>query len=348
LAQAGPALAEARSLIDTPNGRHAVTYNPDWFSTLPRTIVATREAAILLRFDALARAQAGDADGAVRSAHALFNAGASIGDEPSLRAQVNRWANEWNAADLLERALAQSEPAEGALAAVQARLEAAEAERLYLYAVRGERAGGDRFLENVRNGTAPTGAGAFGVAAGVPGAPAAFFEVPGFVMMQQVAFLHFMNEMVELAKLPPEEWPGALDRQRAKVTELPVLVREMVRASINSSVPFQWHHATLRCAIIMLAAERYRRAHGRWPATPDELVKGGLLKAVPGDPFAAGRPIKFAKRTDGLTVYSVGQNGVDDGGDLTKDANGLSADQGFRLWDVAARRQPPLPPKPVP
>ena len=58
-----------------------------------------------------------------------------------------------------------------------------------------------------------------------------------------------------------------------------------------------------------MAAERYRRARGHWPATPDDLVKAGLLKAAPGDPYAAGQSIKFAKTSDGLIVYTVGQDG---------------------------------------
>ena len=40
-----------------------------------------------------------------------------------------------------------------------------------------------------------------------------------------------------------------------------------------------------------------------------------------------------------------GQDGVDDGGQLDKDPKTPGTDYGFRLWDVAARRQPPLPPK---
>ena len=74
-------------------------------------------------------------------------------------------------------------------------------------------------------------------------------------------------------------------------------------------------------------------------------MTAGVLKVVPSDPFAAGQPIKFARTADGLIVYSVGQNGIDDGGKLDKDKTGVSLDLGFKLWDVAARRQPPLPPK---
>src|SRR5205823_12653707 len=95
--------------------------------------------------DVLARAQTGDADGAVRSAHAALNGGASLGDEPMLITQLVRIACQTVAIDLLERSLAQGEPSEEVLAAFQRRLEEIEPEPLVLYGLRGERAGSDTF-----------------------------------------------------------------------------------------------------------------------------------------------------------------------------------------------------------
>ena len=74
-------------------------------------------------------------------------------------------------------------------------------------------------------------------------------------------------------------------------------------------------------------------------------MKAGLLKAVPNDPYVAGQSIKFARSADGLIVYTTGADGKDDGGKLNADAKKVGFDFGFRLWDVAARRQPPLPTK---
>src|SRR5262249_43908710 len=65
LAAVGPqALAEARSLIETPRGRHVIAWSPDAFSTLLKC-QGNREAACLLYYDAVERAQAGDLGGAV-------------------------------------------------------------------------------------------------------------------------------------------------------------------------------------------------------------------------------------------------------------------------------------------
>jgi hypothetical protein len=47
---------------------------------------------------------------------------------------------------------------------------------------------------------------------------------------------------------------------------------------------------------------------------------------------------------DNLVIYSVGPDGVDEGGAIWRTASGgLGPDLGFRLWDVDRRRQPAPP-----
>ena len=59
------------------------------------------------------------------------------------------------------------------------------------------------------------------------------------------------------------------------------------------------------------ALHAYRRETGELPASLEELVPA-YLAAVPVDPFD-GKPMKV-DRERGI-VYSVGRDGVDDGGD---------------------------------
>src|SRR5207302_5809858 len=87
---------------------------------------------------------------------AAFHAGCSLGDEPFAISQLVRIACQDVAIKSLERVLAQGEPPADHLAALEARLEAEEPAPLFLYAVRGQRAGGNMLFENLRNGTAST------------------------------------------------------------------------------------------------------------------------------------------------------------------------------------------------
>ena len=71
--------------------------------------------------------------------------------------------------------------------------------------------------------------------------------------------------------------------------------------------------AALRCAVAALGVERFRIAHdGKLPSTLAELVPQ-YLAAVPTDPYD-GKPLRFKPLTQGFVVYSLGEDGDDDGG----------------------------------
>src|SRR5262249_47715700 len=98
-------------------------------------------------------------------------------------------------------------------------------------------------------------------------------------------------------------------------------------------------HARLRCALVALAAERHRRQHAAWPQSLADLVPT-YLQAVPLDPFD-GQPLRFRRTDAGAVVYSVGEDGRDDGGDPSRPPDGgAQRDVVFRLWNVDQRRQP--------
>jgi hypothetical protein len=61
-----------------------------------------------------------------------------------------------------------------------------------------------------------------------------------------------------------------------------------------------------------IAAKRYRMAHGEYPATW-ELLTPEFLPSVPSDPID-GQPLRLVVEKEGLLLYSVGADGVDDGG----------------------------------
>jgi hypothetical protein len=64
------------------------------------------------------------------------------------------------------------------------------------------------------------------------------------------------------------------------------------------------------------AAERHRGAHQSWPARLEDLVPS-QLSALPLDPYAPGRPLVLGRdplRGEGRVIYSVGPDGIDQGG----------------------------------
>src|SRR5581483_6580117 len=89
-------------------------------------------------------------------------------------------------------------------------------------------------------------------------------------------------------------------------------------------------------------AERFRRQHGRWPESLDALVPQ-FATEVPIDPYN-GKSLRMKRLDDGLVMYTVGSDGIDNGGKLD-DSTKAGTDLGYRLWDVPKRRQPPRNPE---
>jgi hypothetical protein len=77
------------------------------------------------------------------------------------------------------------------------------------------------------------------------------------------------------------------------------------------------HEATLA----ILALQRWRLEKNQYPADLDELAAAGYLKELPKDPYG-DKPLLYKKTEDDFTLYSVGPNFKDDGGEVfIKDGN---------------------------
>ena len=81
---------------------------------------------------------------------------------------------------------------------------------------------------------------------------------------------------------------------------------------------------------IALSVRQYHEDNGEKPASLAELTPE-YLDALPKDPFT-GRGYLMNIRGDSVTIYSVGSNGDDDGGDVGKLGKPwLSPDVGVRI-----------------
>jgi len=88
----------------------------------------------------------------------------------------------------------------------------------------------------------------------------------------------------------------------------------MVPGATYSAQAFAEAAARRDSANAALAAELYRRKHGKWPQDLGQLVPE-FLPVVPSDPFADA-PMQMRVTVDGLRVYSMGNDSEDNGGNL--------------------------------
>jgi hypothetical protein len=90
-----------------------------------------------------------------------------------------------------------------------------------------------------------------------------------------------------------------------------------------------------------IAAERYRLKHGDWPVSLDVLVPE-FLDAVPLDPFDQ-QPIRYARIAEGIKVWSIGEDFVDNGGDVRRidpEPKMAATDAGWVILDPPLRGRP--------
>src|SRR5262245_35097232 len=266
----------------------------------------------------------------------MVNAGRSVGDEPMAVSQLVRIACRGRAAAALERVLAQTEPPAGALAELQTLLEDESRRELLLIILRGERGGGNRTVEALEDGIAAAGSGTDlldGILTRMS---------RDEIKRQHSEYLRWMNQAVEAARLPSHRRQETLSQLSAMVKDEGELVGLLAVDLEKLNQADQRGLAQNRCAATALAAERFRVHRGAWPRSLVEIVESGLPPEVAIDPFN-GEPLRLAKVEDGLITYAVGPDLTDDGGRLNRqNPTAAGSDIGFRLWNPAARRQPPL------
>lgn len=335
-----PARREARRLVGLTRGRYPLTWSPDVISTTLQSQDA-RSAASLLRYEAALLTQEGNYDGAAACVRGVLGAARSVGDEPLIISVLIRIAGDAQALAALERLLAHGEPSPRELTAVQELLEQEAAEPLLRQAMRGERAALHRLVTALDQGDLSL--------AQVTGSPrgmgSRLLDATGPTLARRShgRMLHLLNQMVEASQLPDEEQAAVFQEVEREIKQAKVnydvVTALLMPAMIKAQETAQRSRADLRCALVAVALERYRCDHGEWPEPLEALVPR-YLSAVPADP-CDGKPLRYRRLPDGVLVYSVGPDKVDNGGALNR-RNPLAknTDRGFRLWDRAARRQP--------
>jgi hypothetical protein len=338
-------LAEIAKIKRKSHGRYPITYTRDFIGTrLPHT-QDTRNLANLLADEALVLADDRNLDGALMDCRCIIHAERAIGDEPTLISMLVRIAIHQMAVKQIERVLAQGEPSAASLADLQQLLEEEAAEPLFLIGARGERGGMDGLLEALQTGAVKT-PWPYVQAMAAPGQSPSVLQgvrlkfAPASLKADRAALLSFNNRIVELAKLPVEEQWQRLEELHLDPKRLPYVARLLTQDWSKLLLKFHRDQAALRCGILLLAVERYRRDHHGWPSRLDDLVPAYLAR-VPLDPFD-GQPVRLSRFDNGVALYSMVRDGQ---GNLSPDPAKPGTAWGYRLWDISKRRQPSRPPE---
>jgi len=148
---------------------------------------------------------------------------------------------------------------------------------------------------------------------------------PGpFRAENQLIAMDFYEEAIERAAAPGvdiKKWQEG-QKQRIQALTQGTLSKFRFRgvlmalpATAQAATAFVRSEASRRCLLLALAAQRQRLRDGKYPTSlPDETLMGAE-SSVTEDPFT-GKPMLTKSDKATLTYYSVGPDGMDDGGDV--------------------------------
>lgn len=324
-ANAGP-LAQIHLALERPRSRYPVNFKAGAALTVPHLQLA-RQVARNLGLEARFAAETGDPERAASALLANFRNARTLEEEPMLISYLVRLSLNAIALEATESVLSRTGLTETQLQALQQAFAKAETARHLVRALAGERC---LTLDELNQPSARifvafTGSITAGSPPGntsqiLPIALGKLYEGAGLKGRDLEFCLDRLEELADTAGRPGPAAAAGQQQFKSYLEELdswPGRLRPFSRQALPvyaSILPKELRAvAVLRCGLTAMAIERWRLAHaGALPPSLAALVPQ-YLSAIPEDPVA-GEPLRFRPRSPGYVVYSVGEDGVDDGG----------------------------------
>jgi hypothetical protein len=342
-------IALAASLAKHPRGRAVVALTPNILGTRTPQTDHCWGAADVLALATERLLSEGKFDDAAELVRAMAHVSAALRDDPFWFSQRTRVTIRYLAIKRMERLLATGQLSDRACLRLANHLTTLTNDNPLLDAIRGQRAIFHELFENLYAGRAS-------LIELMMGPHESAWECAQVLayryrLPEDHAFLlSRCNEFCDAARLPVgQRWPrwkalntklGA-SQNTAQNQRRCLLAHYALLDALRHADYWTRCDAELSCAVVALAAERFRLAHKRWPASVNELCPVFLPEPLV-DPFD-GQPLRLKRCADGLVVYSVSADGQDDGGDLDVPQRGPAKDVGFHLFDSQQRGLSPLP-----
>lgn len=272
---------------------------------LPR-IQGLRAAARMLVLEARVAARRGDAKAVARSIHAIFAVSRAAEEDPLFVSSLVRLALVGEAINELEIAIGSIHLSDDDLKMLQQDIRSVDLHRGLERSLMGERVMGlmifrdpSKFYDSDR----------------LPLSARANNEDRALYLTTFAKYIRAAREPFPRAMAFSQEatWEMAEVVGDSRVNKIRYRFTDLLITSVDSVF-----EATARvrganaCADTSIAIEQFRRANGSLPLTLAELVPE-FLPAVPIDSMD-GNPLRYVVNDDGYMLYSVGRNGVDDGG----------------------------------
>jgi hypothetical protein len=147
----------------------------------------------------------------------------------------------------------------------------------------------------------------------------------------------FCTRMEDYSEMTPAERRNRqvdIDAAAEELTKGNVLLEMMCPAVGKISEISYQNKANAEATVAVIAAIRFEKETGAFPASLEQLVDKGYLRETPIDPYS-DKPLVYRRVGDSFTLYSVGKNFDDDGGVGTGGKSSMWANDGDTVfWPV--------------
>ncbi len=279
------------------------------FDALMPYLSEIRDSARLLKLEAVLHAENAEPQLATDSVISGLGLARSLAKEPLIISQLVRIACQALTISTLEQVINRTELTDEQLAELGECI--ANAEELSDISVGfvGERCMGISIFQEPES-VDPAAVG------GMPPTPIlSLYRATGLADKSALIYLDMMQGCIKAARLPPHQRQRAADAIQARVEATPriyILLHIFMPALTRVTTIDVSGIAHLRTARVALAIQRYRLSTGGLPNTLADLVPA-YIDAVSKDPFD-GKDLRYNKLETGFVVYSIGEDGSDDGG----------------------------------
>ncbi len=346
LEKSRPILDEIQTAVRRPKSQFPVHYEDNVSTMLPH-LAPLKSLGQLLSLRALARLEAGDAVAALQDVLTTIRLAESLRDEPVLISGLVRIAILDQAMQPIWQGLADRKWNDGQLRDLQSQLVAIDLLVAYQLSARGERIFAQEFCDLVEQ---ERNLGAMGMLDNSDDSHSFHYRLWNYAPKgwydYNKAVIARTHQDYSLPAVDPAArryHPETTDAYDAEVIGMMsqqrkyFIARMLLPAGGKAAKKFVLAQTSVDQAVIACALERHRLAHGSYPATLAELVPD-YLAVVPHD-IMDGQPLRY-RVTDGkFTLYSIGANAIDDGGQAAfkevRDGRTWQRDEGDWVWSYS-------------
>jgi hypothetical protein len=305
----GKALEILREAIGMENSRYPIDLS-NLYVVLPH-LGDIREMAKLMKLAALSHAENNEIKEATVALRTIFAVADSLSGEPQLVSQLSRLADLKVGASATERVVNRCALKEDELVELSKAILPFVKTRGISFGFASERCyilDGFAKAENWDSDW-------FGDEEIPPLAVLDLYQAIGLFDRAAIVYLDRMGAYLDICRLPEGERLEAakeIDDRVQSMSGMPEFFRRFVVTFSRSTAIELGATAQMRAALVGLAIERYRLAVGKLPDSLEKLVPA-YLDSVPRDPFD-GAQLRYKRLEKGYVVYSIGEDGSDDGG----------------------------------